>query len=363
MPEPGSNTHFLLIGNNVYLNRGCEAIVRGTMEILRAEFGEGVTADNGCFGDPELCYRQAAEEGDQGIRRTYPLAEPRKGFERWVRSVNHRTFLHLPKSMAIRLPGSYGVTAESLRTANAALEIGGDNYSLDYGFPVAFVELDRYIQSRRVPVVLWGASVGPFDSRPSLARKLFDHLRSLSAILVRETITEEYLYANGVRENVHLVGDPAFLMAPQQPPPSKLPFEIAPTAIGLNLSPLFGRYVCGSKTAQWLSMCVEFVDVLSRKTGRQIVLVPHVTSSRPETDDHVLLSRIARLAGEKGVSQVFLAGRDLNAAETKWVIGRCAVFAGARTHATIAAFSLRVPTLSFSYSIKAKGLTRLVWFG
>jgi hypothetical protein len=33
--------HFLLVGNGPYLNRGCEAIVRGTMAILCQAFGEG----------------------------------------------------------------------------------------------------------------------------------------------------------------------------------------------------------------------------------------------------------------------------------------------------------------------------------
>lgn len=35
-----------------------------------------------------------------------------------------------------------------------------------------------------------------------------------------------------------------------------------------------------------------------------------------------------------------------------------AVFAGARTHSTIAALSSGVPTLSFAYSIKATGINR-----
>ena len=50
--------------------------------------------------------------------------------------------------------------------------------------------------------------------------------------------------------------------------------------------------------------------------------------------------------------------RTLNAAEIKWVIGQCDLFAGARTHATIAAFSMMVPTLSIAYSIKAWGINR-----
>jgi polysaccharide pyruvyl transferase WcaK-like protein len=51
-------------------------------------------------------------------------------------------------------------------------------------------------------------------------------------------------------------------------------------------------------------------------------------------------------------------GDKLSAAETKWVISRCAAFVGARTHSTIAAISSAVPTLSLAYSRKARGLNQ-----
>ena len=60
-------------------------------------------------------------------------------------------------------------------------------------------------------------------------------------------------------------------------------------------------------------------------------------------------------AATKGVP-VDLVPAGLSAMETKWLIARLAAFAGARTHATIAAFSTCVPTLSLSYSVKAQGL-------
>ncbi len=44
--------------------------------------------------------------------------------------------------------------------------------------------------------------------------------------------------------------------------------------------------------------------------------------------------------------------------ETKWIISRMSLLAGARTHATISALSSCVPTLSFGYSIKARGINR-----
>lgn len=46
----------------------------------------------------------------------------------------------------------------------------------------------------------------------------------------------------------------------------------------------------------------------------------------------------------------------LNACQLKHVLAHCRFFIGARTHATIAALSTGVPTLSISYSIKARGI-------
>ena len=54
----------------------------------------------------------------------------------------------------------------------------------------------------------------------------------------------------------------------------------------------------------------------------------------------------------------YLVSPEYNAAETKWIISQMTLFAGARTHSTIAALSSGVPTLSFAYSIKAQGINR-----
>lgn len=54
----------------------------------------------------------------------------------------------------------------------------------------------------------------------------------------------------------------------------------------------------------------------------------------------------------------YLVSPEYNAAETKWIISQMALFAGARTHSTIAALSSGIPTLSFAYSIKALGINR-----
>ena len=49
---------------------------------------------------------------------------------------------------------------------------------------------------------------------------------------------------------------------------------------------------------------------------------------------------------------------DHNCMELKGYIARCRMFIGARTHATIAAYSSCVPTLVLGYSVKSRGIAR-----
>ena len=49
---------------------------------------------------------------------------------------------------------------------------------------------------------------------------------------------------------------------------------------------------------------------------------------------------------------------DANCMQIKDCIARCRFFIGARTHATIAAYSTLVPTLVVGYSVKAKGIAK-----
>jgi polysaccharide pyruvyl transferase WcaK-like protein len=56
--------------------------------------------------------------------------------------------------------------------------------------------------------------------------------------------------------------------------------------------------------------------------------------------------------------RISILPRGLNAAQLKDVIRRCDGFMGARTHATVAALSQRVPTTSIAYSVKAKGINQ-----
>ena len=83
----------------------------------------------------------------------------------------------------------------------------------------------------------------------------------------------------------------------------------------------------------------------------QIALIPHVVWNN--NDDRVPLHKLYERYEQTG--RVVEIG-DGTCEELKGYISRCRFFIGARTHATIAAYSSCVPTLVVGYSVKARGI-------
>ena len=343
---------FLFVGNGPYRNRGCEAIVRGTMEILAGTFGTDITARAGVMASPETVALQQADEIDPRVTNFSVSHVGRRLTPKWwMAQTNARLGMSFQHHTRDLIGPAKGV--------RAALQLGGDNYSRDYGRVMDYVAVDRFLQRKGVPVFLWGASVGPFDKEPEVARILHAHLKTLDGIFVRETRSLAYLAGHGISDNVHLVADPAFVM--QKTAPSEdVQALVTEDAIGVNISPLVARFAGAAGVDEWREKAAGMILACARRTGRPILLVPHVASPLPDEDDYAFLQSLqARLTAGHGLS-VGIAPA-LRAAELKWIIGRCAAFAGARTHSTIAALSSHVPTLSLSYSVKAIGINEDVY--
>ena len=84
-----------------------------------------------------------------------------------------------------------------------------------------------------------------------------------------------------------------------------------------------------------------------------MVLIPHVVWE--SNDDRKVLTPLFEEFRHTG--RVILL-TDHNCMELKGYIARCRLFIGARTHATIAAYSNCVPTLVLGYSVKSRGIAR-----
>lgn len=341
----GRECSFLFVGNGPYLNRGCEAILRGTVKILRHAFNKPSFV-NANFDVTNPPYMPVEIDADI-IHR--PLGEAERWSVKWMTGqVLKRTCPPLSRSFY------FGSLKKYIKETDAVLSIGGDNYTLDYGVPRHFLNLDMYIIRYKKPLIIWGASIGPFGSIPYLAEKIHRHLKDdITVIFVREKLSQQYLAKHGIVDNVHLMSDPAFLMDPEPVSHDRLGFEMAKGAIGLNISPLMAKHITGGDMKAWSELGTEIVHELKDRIGRQMILIPHVTS--PHSNDHKFLRNVlSRYEGDK--KDIYLLPDFLSAAETKWVISKLDCLIAARTHATIASFSSCVPTVSLAYSVKAYGI-------
>lgn len=343
---------FLFVGNGPYRNRGCEAIIRGTMEILSKSFGAEIQARAGVMASPAtVATQQSIEVDDRVANFSVSHVGGRLSAKWFLSQANQRLGTNFGPHVRDLVRPSKGVSC--------ALQLGGDNYSLDYGRPWDYMAIDKYLQRLGVPIILWGASVGPFESDLEFAPLMYEHLKGLTAIFVRESRSQNYLASKGIVDNVYLVADPAFCMSPVAPKNLDARSLVSKGTIGINISPLVARFShTKGDLDEWRKNAAEMIIATAKRTERPILLVPHVGSPQHDEDDYSFMSSVFEIVAPQIKSPIKIAPADLLGAEMKWLIGQCEVFAGARTHSTIAALSSCVPTLSLGYSIKAIGINQ-----
>lgn len=234
---------------------------------------------------------------------------------------------------------------ENAKKADVCIAIGGDTYCYNKG--KEHWPLERKIRRLGKKMMLWGCSVEPDDVPGELA----EHLGNFDVITVRDPISYQALLDSHVQSKIVRCADPAFLLPVEE---CTMPDEWEDGAmIGLNFSPMvMGNVVKKDEPRQAVDALVEHI----LNSGKdKIVLIPHVRISF--TDDIDELRRIYEKYGNTG-RVLLIDDKSLNARQLKYMISKCKMFVGARTHATIAAYSTCVPTLAISYSVKARGIAR-----
>ena len=295
-----------------------------------------------------------------GFERTFDIEyrEPLStGWDTTARVLDPKWWLYrilFRSNPALTYRHIYSVQLAAMRESDVALQVGGDNYTLDYGAPDYLLRLDNELLATRKPLILWGASIGPFSLAPDVERRLGDHLKKFTLILAREPRTVDYLASLGVERNVRRVADPAFCMTPMKPViDDDLSGFIDKKPVGVNISSFAGKFTSGHGERSWLENTIACIQKLLEEGFGPLLLVPHVF--KDINDDHKFLSQVMERLPQWR-SELAVVPKTLNAAELKWVIARTRLFAGARMHSTIAALSSCVPTLSLGYSMKATGV-------
>lgn len=309
-------------------NHGCEAIVRSTTKILGLRPVLYTTSP-----EEELRYHvdQAAQIAED---RYVPVQKGSLGY--LVCALDHK--FHGHDYQFIRR--GHQEFLNQVSRGDICMSIGGDNYCYSGTDKLGYY--NRMLQEKGCKTVLWGCSVEP----SALTETVIADLKRYDLITVRESLTLEGLRQAGITHNVLLCADPAFQLDMEEMPlPDGFTSE---NAVGINVSPLVAN--CGNLVTE---NYIELIRYIMEQTRYRVLLIPHVV--KPDSDDRNILKRLYNAFADTG-RITLLEDRDCMA--LKGVISRCRFFIGARTHATIAAYSACVPTLVAGYSIKARGIAK-----
>lgn len=318
---------YFLFDHSGSLNRGCEAIVRGTMNIVSR-------------ADKDASFKLASYRPETdtafGIETGSMDSRELTSFEGLMSALN----VKLAHSEKYALKKMYSNVIEQGKDCDICLSIGGDTYCYGDNAPVREITAQLHKQGKKT--VLWGASIGKED----LSAEKIEGLKNFDAIFTREPLTYALLSEIVESSKLFMFSDPAFCLEREDLP---LPegFEQGNT-LGFNLSPLVSK-----KNPEIVDVCVKFLKNVIDNTTLQIVLIPHVTEEG-NNDCDVLNEIYEKLNNQKRVVQI---PDNLNAKQLKGYIARLRFFIGARTHATIAAYSNGVPTIVLGYSVKSKGIS------
>lgn len=310
-------------------NHGCEALVRSTAKLLD---NTPILFSTGYEEDLQFGIADIAK-----LERDTAVSIPRRSAAYVAAACQTK----LTKGTTLFTKYARKNLLDQVQKGDLCLSIGGDNYC--YAGTEILGDLNTLFRKKGAKTVLWGCSIDPEAITPAMVKDL----RCYDLITVREPLTQAALAAAGITENVRSVADPAFLLDVQK---TDLPDGfLAGNTIGLNLSPLILHYT--PKKEEALSGFHALVQHILDITDSTIALIPHVVKTK--NNDLDVLEPLFKQFENTG--RVILVP-DQNCMQLKYIISQCRLFIGARTHATIAAYSTCVPTLVIGYSVKSRGI-------
>ncbi|AQZ51041.1 polysaccharide pyruvyl transferase family protein [Martelella mediterranea] len=333
-------------GQQTLANRGCEALVVSTLEMLTE-----ARPDTTFIIPSTDIARDSAAMSKYGFNNyTFvPAPEITPAIRVW-----NRLMRYFPALASVWVPEKMhwdAETLEQLLSSDRVLHIGGDTYSYDYSYAGLIsntAQIERIARMGKHQEI-WCATVGPFDSCPQLERRVLDKFRKLNRITVREIESRDYLVSNGVP--AVLVADPAFNLKPQAndlyvPKPGQ-------KRIVVNISP----YIYRKTTAEAVEPALQTFVKKRIGEGYRIVLVSHVNTAT-SSDTAVIRNVFQDILDNENVDFV---PEELTAAQFKGVVAGADFVVASRTHVTIAGFSSATPVLSIAYSAKAPRLNRFLF--
>lgn len=342
-----------LIGIGGVYNFGCEAIVRGTTKFLKM-----------CCSDVQVVYYSFNYDYDKqhlsDLNIEIVPVQKKRTFLKRLRN----KFYRMANSEKCELFYDY---EKIINDAEMFFFIGGDIYTIPeaqrqqkkYPYVNPLVEFGALASKRRKPIILYGASVGPFGAYVPAVAYYTKALKSYVTILCREKATVEYLRTMHL-SNMAFSPDPAFLVNGWAEV-EKRKSEVG-QYIGMNVSPLSLKELFGvvdePQTIAWMGALLRSIQ---RKFQKDILLLPHVISANPLDNDYDFMKKIVWSYPPEERKHYVMADYREGFLGIKRQLRACQIVISARMHCAINAIHENIPTIFLSYSQKSIGMCKYVY--
>lgn len=315
-------------------NHGCEAIVNSLCHMIDE--------------DVVLVSYAGDEDRQYSLKDLCRIVQERRFEDHKVMHILYYLYRRLTGDKESFIRYRYGEIFKK-KSIPLAVSIGGDNYCYDSMLNDLRLSNGAFNKAGAKTVLL-GCSIEP---ELLSGEDILKDLSEYHTIIARESITFEALQnAFEGKEGKPVIlncPDPAFTLGKKELP---LPEGFGEgNTMGINVSPMIldNEKQSGITLENYRTLIQYLID----ETDMQIALIPHVVWQK--NDDRKPIHQLYEEFKDTGrVIEI----PDGSCMELKGYIARCRFFIGARTHATIAAYSSQVPTLVVGYSVKARGIAR-----
>ena len=353
-------------------NHGCEAIVNSLCHMIEE--------------DAVLVSYRGNEDWQYTLKDLCEIKQERSFAEHKLAHIAYYAYRMLTRDAASFLRYRYEDIFKQPMSP-LAISIGGDNYC--YDSMLSDLRLANLAFTKKgTKTVLLGCSIEPEllkREQETQSNPILEDLSRYHLIIARESLTYNALHtafekrreqsnsnnnssnnSNNNRNILNIRSTSNIQIAPDFPKIVQIPdpaFTLGyvrkkvpdgfwkGNTVGVNVSPLIQK----SESVPGITMkCYEeLIEWIIEHTDMQIALIPHVVWKN--NDDRKPLSELyEKYKSTERLVQI----PDGSCEELKGYISQCRFFVGARTHATIAAYSTCVPTLVVGYSVKAAGIAQ-----
>ena len=324
----------MIIVGAVLYNKGSEALVKGLMKVLGDSYYITLVTNEKLSDNVKIEFINNYE--------TKFNCNCNKFFLRCINKLYRLFKLYGTKKYKQFLEKYYfSNILQKVEEQDCILLVGADNF--DSKFCIHFDQLifcELLLKHASGKNILYDCSI----AKENVTKRFVDIMSGFDYITARDSLSFENLEKSFKKGKVLLIHDPAFKL-PLIPFSKTYPFDFA-QSIGINVS----NIILASNPST-LKYFHDLINFILNELRMKVVLFPHVMNGA----DLIGLKRLYE--PYKNNNNVFLFNDEsVSANELKYLISLFDMAIVTRTHASIAAYSMCVPTLVIGYSIKSKGI-------